>query len=266
MIWHHIFSPFPYFLFVFIRRGTGENLYFNLYGFVQSAAHLYVLRFLLGVAEAGFFPGILLYFTYWFRKRERAIATSVLILALPIGSIIGAPLSTWIMDVVQWGGLSGWRWMFILEGIPAVVLGIVVLFYLTNTPKQAKWLTKEESDWLEGELEKERVESKRVNKTTKKEMLKDIKVWQLTLVYFANYTAMYGLGFWLPSIVKSLTENVSSNLQIGWITMIPALVGMISLLFMGWNASRTNSHRIHIVISFLIALIGFGASAFGTGR
>ncbi|WP_156487390.1 MFS transporter, partial [Geobacillus subterraneus] len=100
--------------------------------------------------------------------------------------------------------------------------------------------------------------------TTKKEMLKDIKVWQLTLVYFANYTAMYGLGFWLPSIVKSLTENVSSNLQIGWITMIPALVGMISLLFMGWNASRTNSHRIHIVISFLIALIGFGASAFAT--
>jgi len=235
-----------------------------LTGFVQSAVHLYILRFLLGVAEAGFFPGILLYFTYWFRKRERAIATSVLILALPIGSIIGAPLSTWIMDVVQWGGLSGWRWMFILEGIPAVVLGIIVLFYLINTPKQAKWLTKEERDWLEGELEKERAESKRVNKTTKKEMLKDMKVWQLTLIYFTNYTAMYGLGFWLPSIVKSLTENASSNLQIGWITMIPALVGMISLLLMGWNASRTNSHRTHIIISFLIALIGFGASSFAT--
>lgn len=235
-----------------------------LTGFVQSAAHLYILRFLLGVAEAGFFPGILLYFTYWFRKRERAIATSVLILALPIGSVIGAPLSTWIMDVVQWGGLSGWRWMFILEGIPAVVLGIITLFYLTERPKQAKWLKKEEREWLEGELEKEREESRLVNKTSKKEMLKDSRVWMLTLVYFADYTAMYGLGFWLPSIVKTFTENVSSNLQIGWISMIPALVGAISLLLMGWNASRTNSHRAHVTVSLFIAFIGFLASAFAT--
>ena len=232
-----------------------------LTGFVQTPNQLYVLRFLLGVSEAGFFPGIILYLTYWFRKKDRSIATSTLLLALPVGAIIGAPLSTWIMDNIHWNGLAGWRWMFILEGIPAVILGVVVLFYLTNRPQNAKWLTEPEKDWLEGELEKERIESRQTNKTSKLEMIKDARVWKLALIYFTNFTAMYGLSFWLPSIVKSLSENVTTNLEIGWLAMVPALVGIPSILLMGWNSARTNSHKQHLIASFIIAMIGFAASS-----
>jgi MFS transporter, ACS family, tartrate transporter len=233
-----------------------------LTGFVQTEWHLYILRFLLGVAEAGFLPGILLYLTYWFRKRERAIATSILLLAIPIASIIGSPMSTWIMDVVNWAELSGWRWMFVLEGLPAVVLGIVVLFYLTNRPKEAMWLTKEERDWLEGELDKEREEAKLVNKASRKEMLKDKRVYLLTLLYFTNYTAMFGLSFWLPSIVKSLSENVQTNLEIGWLAMIPPIIGIPANLILGWIASKNGSHRQMLILSFGIAAIGFAACGF----
>ncbi|GAJ18356.1 unnamed protein product, partial [marine sediment metagenome] len=186
-----------------------------LTGFAQTTMHLYILRFLLGVAEAGFFPGIILYLTYWFRARERGRATAVLLLALPIGGLIGAPVSTWILDNISWFGMAGWRWMFILEGIPAIIIGIVVVFYLTNRPSNAKWLSKEESDWLEGELSAERKVSSKINKVTKLDMLKDSKIWKLALFYFAGYTSIYGLSFWMPTIIKSLSENATTNLEIG---------------------------------------------------
>lgn len=234
-----------------------------LTGFVQSAGHLYILRFLLGVAEAGFFPGILLYLTNWFRKKERSIANAILMIAIPLGSIIGAPLSGWIMDNVQWG-MAGWRWMFVLEGIPAIILGIVVLFLMVNSPKQAKWLTKEESEWLESELEKERMEANRINKTSKREMLKDNKVWILALLYCTQIAAAYGLAFWLPTIIKSLTTSLTTNLQVGWIAMIPAIVGVLSILFFGWNASRTNSYKMHLIVSFVIGIAGFIIAGFTT--
>lgn len=235
-----------------------------LTGFAQSAMHLYILRFLLGIAEAGFFPGIVLYLTYWFRKRERAIATSALVLALPLGGVIAGPLSTWIMDNIHWGGLAGWRWMFILEGIPAVLLGIVVLYYLTNRPKEARWLTIEERDWLEGELERERIESSKVHQTSKLAMLKESKVWKLSFIYLMNYTAMYGLSFWLPSIIQSLSENVTTNLEIGWLAMLPPLIGVPSILLFGWNASRTSSHKKHVIVSFAIAAAGYTACGLAT--
>lgn len=229
--------------------------------FVQTATHLYIARFLLGIAEAGFFPGIILYFTYWFRSKERGRASSTLVLALPIGMIIGAPLSTWIMDNIAWNGMAGWRWMFILEGAPAILLGIITLFYLTNRPKDAKWLTDDEKNWLERELEKERAKSLAVNKASKREMFKDSKVWKLAFIYFANYTAMYGLGFWLPSIIKSFSES-STNMEIGWLTIIPAIVGIPAMLFFGWSSDKSNEHRKHLIASFLIAATGFFISGF----
>ena len=229
--------------------------------FVQTATHLYIARFLLGVAEAGFFPGIILYFTYWFRNKERGRASSTLVLALPIGMIIGAPLSTWIMDNIAWNGMSGWRWMFILEGAPAILLGVVTIFYLTNRPKDAKWLNDDEKNWLEQELEKERAQSLAVNKASKREMFKDSKVWKLAFIYFANYTAMYGLGFWLPSIIKSFSES-STNMEIGWLSIIPAIVGIPAMLFFGWSSDKRNEHRKHLIASFLIAAVGFVISGF----
>ncbi|MED0973319.1 MFS transporter [Bacillus paramycoides] len=227
-----------------------------LTAFVQSATHLYIARFLLGIAEAGFFPGVILYFTYWFRNKERGRASSSLVMALPIGTIIGAPLSTWIMDNIAWYGISGWRWMFILEGIPAVILGVVTLFYLNNGPKDAKWLTEEEKNWLENELDRERRQSLAVNKASKLEMFKDTKVWKLAFIYFANYTAIYGLGFWLPSIIKSFATS-SNNIEIGWLTIIPALIGIPSMLLFGWSSDKRNEHKKHLIVSFLIAASGF---------
>lgn len=228
-----------------------------LTGFAQSATHLYILRFLLGVAEAGFFPGVILYLTYWFRSSERGRATAVLLLALPIGGIIGAPLSTWIIDNIAWAGMEGWRWMFILEGIPAVLLGVVVLFYMTNRPADAKWLTNEEKDWLESELAAERKVSSSINKVSKLEMIKDSRVWKLSLLYFAGYSAVYGLSFWLPTIIKSLSVSTTTNMEIGWLAMIPSLVGIPAILFFGWNADRTGAHKPHLLFAFLIAIVGF---------
>jgi len=228
-----------------------------LTGFAQSASHLYILRFLLGVAEAGFFPGIILYLTYWFRERERGRATAVLLLALPIGGLIGAPLSAWIIDNIAWASLEGWRWMFILEGIPALILGIITIFYLTDRPSKAKWLSQEEIQWLEGELEVERQQSLKLNKPSKLAMLKDTTVWKLSAFYFAGYTGVYGLSFWVPTIIKSLSDIGSTNMEIGWMAMLPSLVGIPAIIFTGLNADRTGKHKLHLLVCLAIAIIGF---------
>ncbi|WP_223588404.1 MFS transporter [Neobacillus bataviensis] len=233
-----------------------------LTGFIQSATHLYILRFLLGAAEAGFVPGIVLYLTYWFRARERGKATALFFVALPVSGLIGAPLSTWIMDNITWSSLAGWRWMFIMEGIPAVILGIVALLYLTNKPANAKWLTSEEKTWLEGELEKERKVSGKVNKTSHSGMLKDSKLWKLALFNIAGFIAVNALSYWMPTIIKSLSASSTTNLQIGWLAMIPNIIAIPSILFTGWNADRTNSHKLHLGICVTVAMIGFIGCAF----
>ncbi|ULT58646.1 MFS transporter [Neobacillus drentensis] len=233
-----------------------------LTAFIQSATHLYILRFLLGAAEAGFVPGIVLYLTYWFRSRERGRATALFFVALPLSALIGAPLSTWIMDTISWGGLAGWRWMFIIEGIPAVLLGIVVLFYLTNKPANAKWLTEAEKTWLEGELDKERVLSAKLNKTSHLGMLKDSKVWKLALFNIAGFIAVNALSYWMPTIIKSLSASSTTNLQIGWLAMIPSIIAIPSILFTGWNADRTNSHKWHLAACVTVAMVGFLGCAF----
>ena len=130
------------------------------------------------------FPRYYFIFNVLVQGRERGKATAVLLLALPIGGLIGAPVSTWILDNISWYDMAGWRWMFILEGIPAIILGVVVVFYLTNKPTDAKWLSQEEKDWLEGELSAERLLSSQLNKVSKKDMLKDSKVWKLALALF----------------------------------------------------------------------------------
>ena len=235
-----------------------------LTGFVQSAVQLYILRFLLGVAEAGFTPGIILYLTYWFRARERGKATAAFFVALPLAALIGAPLSTWIIDHIAWVGLSGWRWMFILEGLPAVILGIMVLFYLTNRPANAKWLTNEEKAWLEGELETERKLAAIHNKTSHRGMLKDSNVWKLSVFNIAGFVAVNGLNFWIPTIIKNLSASGTSNMEVGWLAMIPPLVAIPSILFVGWNADRTSKHKQHLAVCVSIAMIGLIGCAFVT--
>ncbi|MFD6442456.1 MFS transporter [Peribacillus sp. NPDC060186] len=154
---------------------------------------------LLVALEAGFFPGIILYLTYWFRAKEWAKTIATIMTAIAISYIIGAPLSTWIMDNIHWMGMDGWRWIFILKGIPAVLLGVITFFYLIDHPEQAKWLTSEEKNWLTSELKKDREEKAKADSSVKqhshKQTLKNPRVWYLALIYFTFNIDLYGIGF-----------------------------------------------------------------------
>lgn len=229
----------------------------NIDRFCANNDALIYSPFFIRCHRSWFFSWYNFVFNLLVQDRERGRATAVLLLALPIGGLIGAPASTWILDNISWLGMAGWRWMFILEGIPAIIIGIIVVFYLTNRPANAKWLSKEENDWLEGELSAERKVSSSINKVTKLDMLKDSKIWKLALFYFAGYTSIYGLSFWMPTIIKSLSENATTNLEIGWLAMIPSLVGIPAIMFVGWNSDRTNEHKSHLLVCLMIAVVGF---------
>lgn len=227
-----------------------------LTGWVQSAAHLYILRFLLGAAEAGAFPGIPLYLTYWFRSKERARAVALFTMSVPVAGIISAPVSTWILDNITWFGMTGWRWIFIVEGIPAVILGIVTLFYLTDRPKDAKWLTEEEKTWLEGELKAEHEAKVKVNNYSKKEVFKNADVWMLGFAYFTSLVGMYALSFWMPSIIDSLSGTLSNTL-IGLLAMIPFIAGVIAMVLWARHSDKKGERWIHTIAGSIFAAAGF---------
>ncbi|KAA9028463.1 MFS transporter [Niallia endozanthoxylica] len=230
-----------------------------LTGFVQSATHLYIVRFLLGVAEAGFFPGIILYLTYWFRSKERGRAYSLFLISMPLAGLVGAPFSTLIMDNISWFSLSGWRWMFIIAGILTVALGIVCLFYLTDRPKDAKWLTSEERDWIEKELENEKMKQT-VVKTSKLAAFKNSKTWIFAFTYFGVYTGVYALSFWLPSIIDSFSGELS-NTTIGFIAMIPSLAAIPSMVIWGRLSDKKLDKKMYVILPMILAAVGFA----GTG-
>ena len=230
-----------------------------LTGFVQSATHLYIARFLLGVAEAGFFPGILLYLTYWFRSKERGRAYSLFLISMPLAGLIGAPFSTWIMDNISWFSLSGWRWMFIIAGVLTIVLGFICFYYLTDRPKDAKWLSSEERDWIENELENEK-KNQTEGKTSKLAAFKQPKLWAFAFTYFGVYTGVYALSFWLPTIINSFSGGLSHT-TIGFIAMIPSLAAIPSMVIWGRFSDRKLDKRVFVVFPMILAAIGFA----GTG-
>lgn len=226
-----------------------------LTAFAQNAGQLYVLRFLLGVAEAGFFPGIILYITYWFRGKEQARAFALFMTALAASNIIGAPLSTWIMDHIEWGGLAGWRWMFVLEGIPAILIGIVTYFYLTDRPQEAKWLDKEEKKWLIQEIQRENEQKSKEGQLTTKQVLSNPQVWRLSFIYFTLVVGLYGVGFWLPTIIQSFS-SLLSNTQIGLISMVPYIAGGLCMIFWARRSDRTGERKVHTALPPLIGALG----------
>jgi ACS family tartrate transporter-like MFS transporter len=226
-------------------------------GFVQNVVYLYILRFLLGALEAGLFPGIILYLTYWFRAKERAKTIALFMTAIAVSYIIGAPLSTWIMDNIHWMGMDGWRWMFIIEGIPAIMLGVVTFFYLTDRPEQAKWLTDDEKNWLIAELKKEnetKIETSQSHHISK-QTLTNPRVWHLALIYFALNMGLYGIGFWLPQMIKSLSD-VLSNTQVGLLTMIPYIVGAIVMNLWSRRSDRLGERRFHAAFPLIFGALG----------
>ncbi|MDQ0219264.1 MFS transporter [Peribacillus cavernae] len=224
-------------------------------GFAQNVTHLYILRFILGIGEAGFFPGILLYLTYWFPARERARVVAMFMVALPISYIIGAPISGVILDYVHWGGLASWRWLFILEGFPAVALGVLTFFILADRPGDAKWLTNKEKAWLKQELEQENQKKTGKHQLSTKEVILNGRIWLLGFIYFCIVIALYGVGFWVPQIVESLSESIS-NTQVGLITAIPYVFGGIVMVWWGRHSDRTLERRYHTAIPLIVCAAG----------
>ncbi|HUQ95570.1 MAG TPA: MFS transporter, partial [Bryobacteraceae bacterium] len=181
-----------------------------LTAFVRTPMEFYAARFLLGVAEAGFFPGIIVYFTHWFTSHDRTRALSGLVMAIPFSLAIGAPVSAMLLDV-NWLGLAGWKWMFILEGVPAVILGFLTLRFMTDRPRHAKWLSQAERDYLESALREEARTKEGPNKINIRQALGLRNVWLLALGIFATNTGGYALTFWVPSMVKSLSGGTDRS-------------------------------------------------------
>ena len=216
----------------------------SLTAFVRTPMEFYVARFLLGVAEAGFFPGIIVYFTHWFMARDRTRALSGLVMAVPFSLAMGAPVSALLLDV-NWLGLHGWQWMFILEGVPGVILGFVTLWFMTDRPRHAKWLTEAERDYLEAALAAEALAKEGVNKISVWQALRLRNVWLLALGIFATNTGGYALAFWVPSMVKNLSggTDLSTLLYSG----LFYACGIVGVYISGQSADRTGDRKWHCV-------------------
>ena len=204
---------------------------------VSGTTSLYVLRFLLGAAEAGFFPGVLLSMTYWFPREVRARTMATFTLGSVVSLVIGAPLSGAILTLGAQDGFKGWQWMFILEGVPAVLLGFVTLFALSDKPRDAKWLSAEERDWLGRTLQAEAASKPAEASMTALEALKDRRTLTLAFAIMLNIVAIYGISLWLPQIVKSV--GGLSNLQVGFITAIPFACTAVAMLINDTHADHT---------------------------
>lgn len=228
--------------------------------FAQTANQLYVLRFLLGVAEAGFFPGVIVYLTYWFRSKELATTVALFTAAIPVSYIIGAPLSTWIMDNIKWLDWSGWRWMLFLEGAPAVLLGIACFFFLTDKPEQARWLTQEEKDWLLAELERDRQSRKNVKRLSVFKTMVNPKVLYLAFIYFVYQCGSLGVGYWMPQIIKGFSSSLTHT-QIGLIAMLPYIVATILMVVWSRSSDRRNERKLHSAIPLAVAALGLLGAA-----
>jgi ACS family tartrate transporter-like MFS transporter len=233
-------------------------------GFVASLTHLMVARILLGVAEAGLFPGLMLYLTFWFRGKERARAIAALALAQPIALILGSLTGGWILDHVRWFGLSSWQWVFILQGLPAILISVVTWFLLPDKPVDARFLSEEERFWLQSEIDKEYEAKHDESVLGQLGALRNGKVLSLAIVNMLIACGLYGLAFFLPLIVKQLDPSYSST-NIGLLGAVPYIVGGVCMLLLARNSDRTGERKYHVIVSVLIAAVGFfGAIQFKT--
>ena len=226
--------------------------------FVKTPAVFYALRFLLGVAEAGFFPGIILYLTYWYPASRRSKITALFMTGIPIAGVVGGPLSGWILQRFNnVNGMPGWQWLFIIEAIPSLITGVITYFYLTDKIGDAKWLSVEEKALLERSL---------ANETNKIEVhdgagaFKSGRVWVLCACYFGIIMGLYGIGFWMPSLIKA--SGVTNVLDIGLLTMIPYGFAAVAMVMIGRSSDRTRERRWHVVVPAIIGAAGLIISTY----
>ena len=232
--------------------------------FVESANQLYVLRFLLGAAEAGFFPGIIVYLTQWFRRKELATTVALFTAAIPVSYVIGAPTSTWILDNVHWMGYAGWRWMLFLEGAPAVIFGVICYLRLADKPEDAKWLSNDEKAWLRAELDREQAEkAQQVQHLSVLGAMKNSKVLYLSFIYFVYQCGSLGVGYWMPQILKSLSKD-SSHFEVGLYATLPYIVASIVMVLWSRRSDRLDERRVHSSLPLLLAAIAMFAAGQAT--
>lgn len=221
---------------------------------VTDAWSFYIVRFFLGVAEAGFFPGVVLYLTYWFPLRFRARVISLFSTATALAGLIGSPLSGLILSMDGFGGWRGWQWLFVLEALPAIGLGFGVYVFLPDNPTNVRWLKLEEREWLVRTLREEESSREVYSQHTLREALVTPRVWLLGMVYLCMVIGMYGITLWLPQILRALTG--ADDLTIGFINALPFLAAAVGMVVIGWHSDQRGERRWHIVCSLVFAAFG----------
>jgi MFS transporter, ACS family, tartrate transporter len=227
--------------------------------FVTGETSFYVARVLLGLAEAGFFPGMVLYLTYWIPKTDRARAGALFMTAAPVAMIVGAPVSAALLALDGWLGLRGWQWLFLIEGLPAVLLGIATLFFLTDRPEQAEWLAPEERAWLSGVMNRERAERAQHQHGSELRGLLSGRVWLLSFAYFLNALVTYGVYLWLPRILRDASGF--SGFTLSAITAVPFVAALVAMVLVGRHSDRTGERKWHVVACAATAAVGLVLAA-----
>jgi len=226
-----------------------------LMAFIHTSRQFYVVRFLVGAAEAGFLPGVIVYLTHWFRYQDRAKAVAFFYAANPLSYVIGSPLAGLLLGL-SWLGLRGWRWLFIIEGIPAVVVGMITIWYLTDWPGQAHWLPADEKSWISSELQREKEAKNRRRSYRVWEALRHRDVMLLTVCYFCAMTGSYGIAFWLPTILKRLSGK--SDFKVTLLAALPYVAAFVTQQVNGWHSDRTQERRWHAAIPVFVCGLALG--------
>jgi ACS family tartrate transporter-like MFS transporter len=227
---------------------------------IRGPVSFYFLRFLLGAAEAGFFPGMILYLKRWFPARARARAVAWFMTANPLAGIVGSPLSGALLGLTG-KGLSGWQWMFLMEGIPAIFLGVVVPWVLSDRPEEAAWLEGEERTWLLWKLAGEREAESSLKQSSFWQVLIAPRIWMLSLVYFGVSTTMYGVTFWLPILIKSLSGL--GNFETSLVAVLPFVASTLAMVLVGLSSDRAGERRWHTAVPAFCAALALVAAAYG---
>ena len=227
---------------------------------MKSVAAFYALRFLLGAAEAGFFPGVILYLTYWYPARERARTIALFATGGVVAGIVGSPISGAILGLDGTGGLAGWQWLFLLEGIPAVLIGVVVFVLLPNRPQDARWLSGPEKAWIQGRIDDDSTQPAWHHGHRLSDVFTSGRVWLLCSLYFLMNVGGYGYEMWLPSIIKSFSGT--SDAVVGWVNAIPYVIAAVVMLLVGRHSDRTGERRWVVAAAAFSSAAGFALSAY----
>jgi len=228
--------------------------------FIHTSRQFYLVRFLVGAAEAGFLPGVIVYLTHWFRYQDRAKAVAFFYAANPLSYVVGSPLAGLLLGL-SWLGMRGWRWLFIIEGIPAIVLGFITIWYLTDWPEQANWLPEDEKSWITRELKQEKEAKKRRRSYGVWEALRHRDVILLTVCYFCAMTGSYGIAFWLPTMLKRLSGQ--SDFRVTLLAALPYVAAFITQQVNGWHSDRTQERRWHAAVPLFVCGLALAFAVLG---